>query len=170
MGSSERLSGLVLIMRCYNIIDMSDPDEGSIIEVQPFRVKKSGEIIGNVLESGCSYCTIIEENLDIFFSEGMIDSIFNYDARPFRFNEEGQTVSAKVISPHRTKMKVKLVGEEEIDGGEDGDKSKDIFESTERDQPREWEGTPQNTEHASSNNRQSVFKEDDPRGSKNDLI
>lgn len=143
------------------------PRSGDIVETKPVKFTSKSKILGTNPTNGGEFVRIEKKNLDVVFPEEIIEAI-TQDNGPFVIDEVGSW-PAEITEgdDKRGLLLVKLLPESEI---AETDESGFEIDSPKREEPILWEGTPQSINPEDVKDRRSTFTEDDPRGSKNDLL
>jgi hypothetical protein len=145
----------------------SAPPIGDIIEVAPRNVSGRGNITGtNPTDWGKDFVIIAKKNLNLVLTERSCDLIEDGHG-PFRLENTDEPHPAEVIEEDGEILRVKYIPENEVP--EDNEPSYEL-PTPEHEEPIEWEGTQQEIDESETSDRREVFKEEDRRGSKNDLL
>lgn len=139
------------------------PKEGDILEVEPIYVTGDGGIQGESPIKG--QVVIRKENLHLALPNEIIESI-NEGRDKFRIRDVSPH-PAEIVAIYNGNYIVEYRSKSEVDAQE---KATASIEGPDRDKPILWDGSSQNIDEDRTKNRTATFTEDDPRGSKNDLL
>lgn len=143
------------------------PEAGDIIKTEPTRVTSGDELLGdNPTSWGHNHVKIQKTNLDTVLPQDVIKSIKKHNG-PFRIGNESNEWPAEIVRVGSGRYTVKLLDADEV---QQDDEKEDIISSPNRKEPIEWQGTPQEVDSQQADKRSNTFHQDDPRGSKNDLL
>lgn len=144
------------------------PTVGDVIDVKPVRVSTGSKLIGhNYSNSGPDIVTVKKENLEEILSKEVRESLSS--SAPFQIREVSEPYPAEIIKVDNGSLTVKYLPQSERSPSEN---SESLFPHPDREESvdGEWNGTPQEIDDEKTKRRSEVFKEDDLRGSKNDLL
>lgn len=141
---------------------ITEPEEGDQFWTQPVRITKNGTILGR---SPVNWGAPLIKIIDSRDTEGYLTEEVEGSGS---FPSNQAPVFCEVVNKQDGRITVKTRPSDEWPDGEDTDQSS--VEWNERSERIEWTGTKQEIDGEDAKRRTSVFNEEEPRGSRNDLL